>query len=75
MCCISLGLLAWLAIPLILVKLYLKFTTGWCTSKNKMTGKVVIITGANTGPFRLIHLMSLGIQISCVGPTNGSLSI
>ncbi|CAG0880162.1 unnamed protein product [Darwinula stevensoni] len=45
----AMGLLTWLAIPLILVKLYLKFTTGWCTSRSKMTGKVVIITGANTG--------------------------
>ena len=31
------------------LKVYLIFTLGVCTSKNKLTGKTVIITGANTG--------------------------
>ena len=31
------------------LKVYLILTLGVCTSKNKLTGKTVIITGANTG--------------------------
>lgn len=31
------------------VKVYFKLSNGICTSKNKLTGKTVIITGANTG--------------------------
>ncbi len=31
------------------VKLYFVLTTGFCTSTNRLTGKTVIITGANTG--------------------------
>lgn len=30
-------------------KVYLVWTLGVCTSRNKLTGKTVIITGANTG--------------------------
>lgn len=33
----------------ILVKIYNVSTTGVCTSKNRMDGKVVLVTGANTG--------------------------
>jgi NADPH:quinone reductase-like Zn-dependent oxidoreductase len=31
------------------IKAYLILTTGVCTSTKKLTGKTVIITGANTG--------------------------
>ncbi|KAJ4431261.1 hypothetical protein ANN_19858 [Periplaneta americana] len=31
------------------IKIYLKLTTGRCTSKKRMDGKTVIVTGANTG--------------------------
>ena len=32
-----------------ILKVYLILTLGVCTSKNKLTGKTVIITGANAG--------------------------
>jgi retinol dehydrogenase-12 len=31
------------------IKIYLKMTMGICTSTKKLSGKTVIITGANTG--------------------------
>jgi len=31
------------------IKLYFVLTTGFCTSTNRLNGKTVIITGANTG--------------------------
>ena len=34
---------------LVAIKVYLLTTAGVCTSKNKMNGKTVIVTGANTG--------------------------
>ncbi|VEN55749.1 unnamed protein product [Callosobruchus maculatus] len=34
---------------LVLLKVYLKLTTGWCESKVCLVGKTVIVTGANTG--------------------------
>ena len=34
---------------LLAVKAYVVWITGICTSKNKLTGKTVIITGANAG--------------------------
>lgn len=34
---------------LVLLKIYLQMTTGVCKSTNKLNGKTVIITGANTG--------------------------
>ncbi|XP_050293675.1 retinol dehydrogenase 11-like [Anthonomus grandis grandis] len=34
---------------LLVLKLYLKLTTGWCNSQVNLLGKTVIITGANTG--------------------------
>lgn len=42
---------------LVLFKLYLKLTTGWCTSNVCLVGKTAIVTGANTGStnFRFIY--------------------
>lgn len=34
---------------LVLFRLYLKLTTGWCTSNVCLVGKTAIVTGANTG--------------------------
>nr|CAI5826494.1 unnamed protein product [Callosobruchus analis] len=34
---------------LVLFKVYLKLSTGWCKSKVCLVGKTVIVTGANTG--------------------------
>ncbi|XP_064210930.1 retinol dehydrogenase 11-like [Tribolium castaneum] len=33
----------------VILKIYIKFTTGWCRSKTCLVGKTAIITGANTG--------------------------
>ena len=44
---IQFGLLT--AVSLGTLKAYLVWTSGVCTSKNKMTGKTVVITGANSG--------------------------
>ncbi|XP_050297543.1 uncharacterized protein LOC126736916 [Anthonomus grandis grandis] len=42
-------LVFWLAIILIIVKLFIKLTTGWCRSNVCLVGKTAVITGANTG--------------------------
>lgn len=39
----------WLILSLIFIKLYNKSVCGWCYARNIMTGKVVIVTGANAG--------------------------
>lgn len=41
--------LFWLIVILILVKIYNKITNGKCYSDNVMSGKVVIVTGGNSG--------------------------
>ncbi|XP_069675739.1 retinol dehydrogenase 14-like isoform X1 [Periplaneta americana] len=48
-CCFA-NIYLWAFIFLLLgIKIYLKLTTGRCTSKKRMDGKTVIVTGANTG--------------------------
>ncbi|XP_044734737.1 retinol dehydrogenase 11-like [Chrysoperla carnea] len=44
--CYLLGLILFI---LIAIKIYIKLTTGKCRSTNQMNGKVVIITGGNSG--------------------------
>lgn len=33
----------------VIIKLYLKLTVGWCRSQVCLKGKTAIVTGANTG--------------------------
>lgn len=46
--CITCVLFA-IVLILLLFKIYLKLTTGWCTSNVCLVGKTAIVTGANTG--------------------------
>jgi len=42
-------ILFWVAVVLIIIKLYIKLTTGWSRSNVSLVGKTAIVTGANTG--------------------------
>ncbi|XP_030748250.1 retinol dehydrogenase 12-like [Sitophilus oryzae] len=43
------AVLAVLVLFLVLAKIYIKLTTGWCRSNVCLVGKTVIVTGSNTG--------------------------
>ena len=46
---IVLGFLAIIFLSLVTFKIYIKWNTGICTSTANLSGKTVIVTGANTG--------------------------
>lgn len=46
---ISVSVLCFLVLLISVFKIYSKLTCGWCKSKVRMEGKVVLITGANIG--------------------------
>src|ERR1700744_1857238 len=48
-CCCSCYIAGAIVGLLALLKAYLKFTTGRCTSTRRLDGKTVIVTGSNTG--------------------------
>lgn len=43
------AVLALLLLLVVIFKMYLKLTTGWCKSQRRMDNKTVVITGANSG--------------------------
>lgn len=49
MVCGLICVLAGLVLFLVIAKLYIKLTTGWCRSNVCLVGKTVIVTGGNTG--------------------------
>jgi hypothetical protein len=52
-----------LLVVAVVIKIYLKSTTGLCRSRAQLIGKVAIVTGANTGEYFILYPVKWHIVI------------
>lgn len=61
MACCSLAIVTvlayYIALPIIVFKIFLKLTTGWDRSPTCLVGKTTIVTGANSGKQTFFYLI------------------